>query len=194
VNGSAALRDFLLQLAPLRQDQLDTFFKHVALARYAKGAFFTRAGDTHDRVGFVARGLFRIYYTATDGTLHVRNFCFEGRPLGSYATVLQGQPAHVDIEALEDSEVLQFSYRDFARQLDGGAAWERVARRLAEQHYISRERREQVLLTLDAAGRLAAFEDEFGAIAPRLTNADVASYIGVRRETLSRLRKIRLAR
>jgi CRP-like cAMP-binding protein len=193
VTHDAALRAYLLQLGPLLNAQVDAFLSRVSEARYAKGSFFTRSGDTHDRLGFVVRGLFRVYYTGSDGTMHVRNFCHEGMPIGSYATVLQAQPAHVDIEALEDSQVLQFSYGDFMKRVDGDLAWERVARRLGEQHYVSRERREQVLLTLDAAGRLAAFEQEFGAISHRLTASDIASYIGVRRETLSRLRTRRRA-
>jgi CRP-like cAMP-binding protein len=188
----AAFRTYLLGLAPLPRADVDAFLTdEVTAAPYAKGTFFTRVGDTHDRLGFVARGLFRVYYTATDGTYHVRNFCAEGRPIGSYATVLQRLPAHVDIEALEDALVLQFRYAALAKRLETNAAWERAGRRIAEAHYVSRERREHTLLTMDAAGRLAQFEGELGHLEHRLTAADVASYIGVRRETLSRLKRRR---
>lgn len=183
------LRGYLLQLGEIPEPEVDAFLAKISETPYAKGSFFTRAGESHDRIGFVARGLFRVYYTGADGTHHIRNFCPEGTPIGSYATVLQCAPAHVDIEALEDSLVLQFSYRDFQERMHEKPAWERIARRVAELHYVSRERREFDLLTRDAEGRFARFREEFGHIEARLTSTDIASYIGVRRETLSRLKR-----
>ena len=100
---------------------------------------------------------------------------------------VKGESPVLDIEALEDSTVLEISHQIIRAELDRSRAWERIARRIAEEYYISRERREEVLLTLDAGGRLAEFEEELGHIAHRLTQADIASYIGVRPETLSRL-------
>ena len=186
----APLQSYLAGLAELDDPEIFGLLeRHAEEASYPRGDFFTRVGDTHDRLGFVIEGLFRVYYTGTDGTHYIRNFCHEGRPIGSYATILSDRPAHVDIEALEDSTVLEISYAIIHAELDRSRAWERIARRIAEQHYISRERREEVLLTLDASGRFAEFEEELGHIAHRLTQADIASYIGVRPETLSRLMK-----
>jgi CRP-like cAMP-binding protein len=187
-----ALKAYLQQLAPIDDAEIARFASaHAAEVDYARGAFFTSPGDTHDRVGFVAAGLFRVYYTGADGTYHIRNFCPERTPIGSYATILSGQPAHVSIQAVEDSTVVEFSYQFLREEFDRSASWERLGRRIAEEHYLSRERREEVLLTLDAEGRLAEFEEEFGGLADRLTRADVASYIGVRPETLSRLSRRR---
>ncbi|MBK7860670.1 MAG: Crp/Fnr family transcriptional regulator [Archangiaceae bacterium] len=190
--AQAQLRTWLQSLSLVPDAEFARFAsKHITAAQYEKGSFFTRSGDATDRVGYVVRGLFRVYYTGPDGSFHVRNFCPEGSPLGSYVTVLAEQPAHVDIEALEDSLVLQFPYRALAAELQTSAAWERLGRRIAEQHYVSRERREWTLLTQNAAGRLRQFERDFGGLAHRLSQTDIASYIGVRRETLSRLKRKR---
>jgi CRP-like cAMP-binding protein len=181
---------FLSKLSQVPADEVLAFVtKHCALERYPRGELFTRLGDTSHRLGFVLEGLFRVYYTDSEGKQHVRNFCKEGVPIGSYATVLSGQPAHVDIEALEDSTVIQFGYGALLRQFERGAAWERLGRRIAEEHYISRERREHALLQLDAPARFKLFHEEFPGLASRLSGSDVASYIGVRPETLSRLRR-----
>jgi CRP-like cAMP-binding protein len=190
-DAKALLRAYMLELGEVPEPEIDLMFAKIHEATYRKGSFFTRAGEAHDRIGFVVRGLFRVYYTGVDGTLHIRNFCPEGTPIGSYATVLQCTPAHVDIEALEESLVLQFSYRDFQQRMQAHHAWDRIARRVAELHYVSRERREFDLLTLDAEGRFDRFREEFGHIEARLTSTDVASYIRVRRETLSRLKRRR---
>lgn len=185
--GLARLRDRVLAYAPVPPAQLDAFLGEVRVRSYEPGSFFTLPGDTHDRVGFVLEGLFRVYYTGEDGGVRIRNFCHEGKPLGSYATILAGLPAHVAIEALEPSRVAEFPYAALARRFEEHAAWERVGRLLAEEHYVARERREFEFLTLGAAERYEAFRQAFPGLDARLKRRDVASYVGVEPETFSRL-------
>lgn len=187
VNDMDATRARILALAPVPEDLLTSFLADARVRGYEPGAFFTRPGDTHDRVGFVLEGLFRVYYTGEDGSVRIRNFCHEGRPLGSYATILAGLPAHVSIEALEASRVLEFGYSALERRFNEHPSWERLGRRLAEEHYVSRERREHQLLALDARGRYEAFRAEFPGLDARVKRRDVASYIGIEPETFSRL-------
>src|SRR6185503_7847749 len=99
--------------------------EHASEVDYPRGSFFTRTDQRDAPIGFVIRGLFRVYYSGADGTYHVRNFIAEGRPLGSYATAISNEPAHVDIEALEDSRVLQFSFEALRAQFARSQAWER---------------------------------------------------------------------
>jgi CRP-like cAMP-binding protein len=171
--------------------EITDFAPVITVQRYEPGELFTRVGDTHDRVGFVLSGVFRVYYVAPDGEMFIRNFCHEGKPVGSYATILTGKPAHVSIEALEPASVAQFSYAELARRYDRHPVWERIGRRIAEEHYIARERREYHLLAFDAATRYEHFRRDFPGLDQRITQVNIASYIGVTPETLSRLRKKR---
>jgi CRP-like cAMP-binding protein len=182
-----AIRAYVSSFASIPDDELAAFASTVGVASFAPGELFTRIGDTHDRVGIVLRGVFRVYYLSPDGDLFIRNFCKEGMPIGSYATILTAKPAHVNIEALEPSTVAQFRYAELARRFDRHPAWERVGRRIAEEHYIARERREYHLLAFDAATRYEHFLRDFPGLDQRITQANVASYVGVAPETLSRL-------
>ena len=184
-----AVRSYLESLSPVPAAELEPFLAALVVKEYAPGEFFTRIGDTHDRVGFVVRGVFRVYYLGPEGELHVRNFCKEGMPLGSYATILTGQPAHVSIEALETSVVAQFPYRELSTRFARHPTWERLGRRVAEEHYIARERREYTLLALDAQARYERFREDFPGLESRVTQTNIASYVGVKPETLSRLKK-----
>jgi CRP-like cAMP-binding protein len=179
---------YLTQLAPIPREELSRFAaQHLTLVSYRRKAFFTQPGDPSARLGVVVEGLFRVYYVGLDGSAHVRNFCERGTPVGAYGSILSGKPANVAIEALEDSKVLELPYAALVRQYETGSVWERLGRRIAEEHYISRERREHALLTMDAAGRYARFREEFPTLSARLKRSDIASYIRVRPETLSRL-------
>lgn len=183
----AAIESYVDRFATIPDDELASFLSTIRIVRFAPGEMFTRVGETHDRVGVVLSGVFRVYYVSSDGDLFIRNFCKEGMPVGSYATILTGQPAHVNIEALEPSSVAQFRYAELARRFDRHPAWERVGRRIAEEHYIARERREYHLLAFDAATRYDHFLRDFPGLDQRITQANIASYVGVTPETLSRL-------
>ncbi|MCB0411451.1 MAG: Crp/Fnr family transcriptional regulator [Bdellovibrionales bacterium] len=189
LNFRELAKKFIQKLTDVPEQQLEAFLDEIELKKYESKSYFTKIGDAHDHVGLVIRGVFRVYYLSPDGEIHIRNFCNEGKLLGSYGTILTKQPAHVTIEALEDSLVLQFSFSAISRQYGKHSGWERLGRRVAEDHYISRERREYYLLSLDAASRLACFRNDFPGLENRITKANVASYIGVKPETLSRLLK-----
>lgn len=188
-----AIKAYLRAFADLPEAELAAFASAVSVMRIMPGELFTRTGDTHDRVGLVLSGVFRVYYMSPEGNLFIRNFCKEGMPIGSYATLLTSQPAHVSIEALEPSTVAQFRYAELTNRFDRHPAWERVGRRIAEEHYIARERREYHLLAFDAATRYEHFLRDFPGLDQRITQANIASYLGVTPETLSRIiRKKRL--
>src|SRR5882757_2561727 len=68
-----------------------------------KGGFLTQAGDRQDRVGFIGKGLFRLYYTGVDGLERTHGFRVEGQLVCAYGAALRGEPAHVSIQALEPS-------------------------------------------------------------------------------------------
>jgi len=112
-------------------------------------------------------------------------------PLGSYATILTGRPTHVNIEAIEDSVVLQFSYSELSKRYERHIGWERLGRKIAERHYISRERREHDFLACNAAQRYETFLEEFPGLEARISQTNIASYLGITPETLSRILKKR---
>jgi CRP-like cAMP-binding protein len=185
--GVSQLRAYLNRFADFPDSEIDDLVSVLRLRKFGPHENFTRIGDTHDLVGFVLRGLFRIYYISQDGGLHVRGFCAEGYALGSYATIISSQPAHVNIEALEPSLVLQLAYSEISKRFDKHPAWERLGRRLAEYHYISRETREYQFLAFDAAERYDKFLEDFPGFEQRISQTNIASYIGVAPETLSRI-------
>ena len=184
----ADLKSYFASLAEISDAAFESFAAGLRETTFAKGRLFTRIGDANDRVGFVKSGVFKVYYLTADGKAVIRNFCREGTPLGSYATILVQRPAHVNIEALEDAVVLETTYSHMEQFFSHDASWERLGRRIAEGHYISRERREYQLLSLDARGRYEAFKEDFPGLESRVTQSDIASYIGVDPATLSRLR------
>jgi CRP-like cAMP-binding protein len=154
-----------------------------------KGQKFISAGDPSVELAFVVKGLFRVYYTTHQGAEFIRNFHAENDFMGPYSTALINKPSNVDIEALEDSHIVIFRFNHIRTLYGRHSCWQEIGRKVAEGHYISREKREFELLCYDAKKRHDCFLEDFGKIKKRLSQAHIAGYLGITPVSFSRLLK-----
>lgn len=161
----------------------------LSMRSYLQGDFFQRADEKPENLGFVLSGLFRVFYCDSQGKEFIRAFSEESKPIGDYASALEGSLAKVTIEALEKSEVAIIPFREFFELFDRHPAWERFGRKILEAYYVERERREAELAMLTAGERYENFLRTHPALAQRASSVHIASYLGMTPETLSRLRR-----
>jgi CRP-like cAMP-binding protein len=147
-----------------------------------------RAGEPVLHVSFIVRGLTRIFYVGAGGTERTKGFRAEGELVCSYSAVLRDGPSQQYIEALEPCELLTARRVEFARLSAGHPAWADIIGAMTERLFLDEERRHQGLLTEDATTRYRAFVTERPALAARLTQRQIAAYIGVTPEAVSRIR------
>ncbi|WP_375742082.1 Crp/Fnr family transcriptional regulator [Corallococcus interemptor] len=177
----------LSTLAPLPPEE---WVKAEAVAKeqaLEKRELFLRPGDAADRFAVVLQGVFRGVRVSPRGGESIKAFRAEGELIGAYAEMLQRRPSMTAIEALEPSRVLVFQARDFQTLEQGHVCWERLARRVAEQHFLLKERREQEFLELSAEERLVNFWEEHPHLKGRIPQRDVAAYLGITEVGLSRI-------
>jgi CRP-like cAMP-binding protein len=185
---STGLYHYISQLAGVTADEFLPFKNMVMVRTVLRQSHFSKVGDQTRMVGFVLQGGFTVAYITRRGDEIIRNFCIEKMPIGSFATILTQQPCHVNITAFEDSLVAQIDYDQLLKLFKAHHAWERFGRRVAELHYISRENREYQLLAFSAEERYQSFLADYPGLSSRVTQSDIASYIGITPESLSRIR------
>lgn len=182
-----ALFKAVSRLSPVPPAQ---WLKAEAIAKeqaFAKKDHFLEPGDPADRFGFVIRGVFRTYRVSASGEESVKAFRAEGELLGAYAELLQRIASLTFIEALEESRVLVFHTSDMEQLEAGHACWSALARRVAEHQFILKERREQEFLDLSAEDRLVRFWIEHPHLEDRVSQREVAAYLGITPVALSRI-------
>jgi CRP-like cAMP-binding protein len=102
--------------------------------------------------------------------------------------MILGKPSYFSIESLEDSKILEISWKDFMQLLDQDIFWVKFLLKFIERGYMIKEKRERDLLLLDAETRYKDFLLEFPGMDQRITQGIIASYLGIKPETLSRIR------
>ena len=136
---------------------------------------------------YVVEGLVRAFFQTDGGREHTLQLAEEGWWTSDYGAYFSGEAARLSLECLEDCRLLYVSYPDCAdlcrRFPELEAFWHAKLR----GGYVAQQRRTLDLLSLDAQGRYDRLLARRPGLLQRLPKTQLATYLGVSRETLSRL-------
>ncbi|MGZ3873032.1 MAG: Crp/Fnr family transcriptional regulator, partial [Mucilaginibacter sp.] len=158
------------------------------LKEIKKGDFFLADGQVCKHAGFIVKGLVR-YYINHDGEEKTYEFGQENNFVCNYESFLPQTPSTKIIQALEDCEILQISYTDlqvFYRSVSGG---ERFGRLVIEQVFVQLLRALGSLYTDLPDVLYKKLLKEHPDLLQRVSQYHIASYVGVKPQSLSRIRK-----
>lgn len=153
-----------------------------------KKRFLLEEGDPCIYTTFVEKGLLRTFNIDEKGNEHILQFGMQGWWVADLYSFLTGEPSEYNIEAIEDSELLLITKSSWDLLLNEVPAFERYFRVLIQNNLIATQRRLMGTMTTTAEDRYNTLIQDFPDIIQRVPQHMIASYIGVTRETLSRLR------
>ena len=180
---------FIKTLTRIPKEQEEKFCALLTEKQIKKDDTFVRAGEYPKTIGFVKEGLFRYYYTNSQGVEYTKGFFMENTTLISYSAILENRGSYFTIEALEDSIIEQVNYEKFNVLFSEHPCWNRFLIPVLQKGYIVKEEREREFLLYDAEQRYRAFLKKYPGLDRRLKKHVIASYLGIMPESLSRIRK-----
>jgi len=175
----------LITLSPTEQDIVTTLFKEKT---YKKGDFFLAEGQICKQVGFVARGLMR-YYINHDGEEKTYAFSQENDYVCNYESFLPQSPSSKIIQALEDCDVFVISYHDLQIFYANVREGERFGRIAIGAVFIQLLQDITAFYTETPELRYERFIKNHVDLQQRISQYHIASYVGVKPQSLSRIRK-----
>lgn len=137
---------------------------------------------------FVAKGLLKSYCLRHDGTEHIMRFAPENSWTTDHISLVNQTPAQSNIEALENSEVVMWTRESMAELFASIPAFKVYMGRLMENALKSSHERILMNLSYTSEEKYEDFITSFPDVFRRVPLHMVASYLGVSRETLSRIR------
>jgi CRP/FNR family transcriptional regulator, anaerobic regulatory protein len=145
-------------------------------------------GQVCREMGFINYGAFRLYYLS-DGKEINTHFCFENEFVMDYDSFLAQKPSRYYIQAIEPSEIVTFNLSTLEHAYQNSQNWERFGRIMAEYSYKVTTQRVESFLFMDGEQRYIQLLKSQPHIFERVPLYHIASYLGLERESLSRLRK-----
>jgi CRP/FNR family transcriptional regulator len=181
-------KETVKRIAPLTDADCDMFIPHLKIKQYAKGTHFVAEGQISNEIGFISKGAFRIYYLV-DGKEVNGNFFFENEFVVEYQSFLLQCPSKYYIQTMEDSEVITFTSAQLHNNYNLSQNWERFGRIIAEKLFIDATERTESFLFLTGEQRYLNLLKRRPKIFERVPLYQIASHLGIERESRSRLRK-----
>jgi CRP-like cAMP-binding protein len=154
-----------------------------------KKQFLLREGEICKFEGFVTKGLFRVYHIDMNGFEQVLYFAIENWWITDIDSFTNERPSQLFIEALEDSEVLVIYKKDKEFAYENLQKIEKLFRVMTQKTHVSLQRRMIDNLSKTSDQRYIDFIEKYPQLFQRLTNIQIAAYLGISHEFLSKIRK-----
>lgn len=146
-------------------------------------------GESDRNVYLVRSGLLKAYYIRPDGREHIKSFLTDGSVIGSVVALMDGGFSTFSLMAVEASAVIAVPYKALAEVARRDVDFANALIVLLLAYGKRKERREYELLSLSSEDRYAILLETMPAIASRISQADMAAYIGVTPQALSRIKR-----
>jgi CRP-like cAMP-binding protein len=157
--------------------------------RLKKKEFLLRQGEVSRFETFVTRGCLRAYYVNDKGEEHIAQFAVEDWWIGDMYSFLTETPSTLHIEALEPCELLQIDRPGLEDLYLKLPKLERFFRIIIQNAFIASQNRVLSSMSKTADERYQDFIRKYPNIEQRVSQYQVAAYLGVTPEFLSRIRK-----
>ena len=158
---------------------------------FRKRQFVLQEGDVCTQFNFIIRGCLRSYKIDEKGNIHILQFAAENNWINDLGSFHRVKPSTLNIDALEDTVVLQISHDDLISLYINAPKFDRIFRILIENGFIHLQTRLLQNISSTAEERYQSFLDLYPHLINRLSQVQIASFLGITPEFLSRLRKTR---
>ncbi len=173
----------------LTEDETDFFFSLLKSKKLRKGEFLLREGEICRYDSFVVKGMLKNYFIDENGFEHIIDFLIEEWWANDLYSLLTQTASKTYIKAIEDSEIIQISKNSFEQLYLKIPKFERFFRILFQNAYIAQQKHIGSTLSDDAEERYLSFIKNKPYAESRFSQKDIASYLGVTPQFLSRMKK-----
>lgn len=183
------LRAHIEKRVHLADEEFSIITKYFVPKSLKKHQFLLNEGNVCTHIGFVNTGCLREYTIDNKGIEHIIQFAIEDWWVSDLHSFLSGLPATYNIDALQDSEVLLLEKSAREELLDNCPKMERFFRLLLEANYVATHNRINDALSTSAEERYLKFIKSYPKLFETVPQNQIASYLGITPQSLSRIRK-----
>ena len=182
------LFDHVSSFITINKGEMELLTELTQVKLYKKGEYLLEAGKISKAFYFNATGIVRLFY-GVNGEERTGFFYHENSFINPYASFRKQEPSNYYLKALKDTDVIVFRYEILEPLLTKIPKLERLARMIMEQELMVLQEVVEVMVTLSPEERFNRLMDRSPEIFQHVSQTQIASYLGVKPESLSRIKK-----
>jgi CRP-like cAMP-binding protein len=185
---SPEILDQMLRNGSFTKEQIGIIkSKHFSLSLKSNEILLSE-GKVCNFEAFLMKGLLRSYYTI-EGNERIVQFFKEGDCVGDFKSYLSEKPSKLTIQAIENCEFFMCFKKDLDDLIYEIPGWSNYRKRFYENLFIVMENITESILTTSPEKRYITLLNETPELINRIPQYYVAQYIGIKPESLSRMKR-----
>jgi len=184
---SSLLRANIEEIVSLTDAEFEFALSHFTVKRFKKHQIVIQEGDYVKNDYYVVSGLMQSSYTNSKGKEHILQFAMQNLWITDLEAYHNRAKATLTVSCIEDSEILAITLENREKLCRELQKMEYFFRKKSTADYICLQKRILCLITGCAKDRYEHLVQQYPGLVQRVPKSLIASYLGVSRETLSRL-------
>jgi CRP-like cAMP-binding protein len=180
---------FFNDFFPLDQEEREEVVRLFSQRTVRRKGYLLQEGDICKYYFFIVSGCFKQFAVDPSGKEHNLQFAAENEWISDLHSFYAEEPSRLYIEAIEPSVVLQIQHDDLVYLFINYHKFDRNFRIITERKYINFQNRILQNISSTAEERYLSFLKQFPGLLNRIPNTQIASYLGITPEFLSKIRK-----
>jgi CRP-like cAMP-binding protein len=183
------INDFIRRFAPISADLEEQLSVSTEQKNFDKKVLLTRIGDIENNIYFIVKGLVRVYFLKgkTEIIVHLAK---EGEMAGAVASYFSGDPSRYFVETMEPVTAVIISKKASEELYSQNKEWEKIGRIVTAHYVVQQEMRIMDNIRYNTSERFTRFMQNNTDLLQRVPQKYLASYLNIKPETFSRLKKL----
>lgn len=181
------LREHIEEIIPLTDEEFDFILSHFQIVKKRKYQYIIQEGEIVNKEFWVIKGCLKSYFLDENGREHILQFGMENWWITDYESFIKQTKSKTYIDCLEDCELLYITYEDREKLTSKMHKMERFWAKKSKIGRIALQNRILSLLKNSTKEQYNTLLEQYPTLFQRVPKKLIAAYLGVSRETLSRM-------
>ncbi len=173
--------------------EIEEFSKGLTVSELTKNEVYTEEGKIQKQGAFIVEGLMRETFTDDLGNERNMNFLQENQYAFHYPTFMKREPSPFSYQCIEPTVVVNLPINHIHNAYEKIPKFEKYGRMRSEKRILLQRQRLKDFISKSAEQRYIDFVEKNPQLLQRITISHLCSYLGMERQTLTRIRKKLLA-
>jgi len=181
--------NYVSQCIHLTQEELHIFHSLLNVREVRKKSFLLKEGEICNFEAFIVSGCVRSFFIDENGYETILQFAVENWWVSDIASFSEQKPSTIFIEVMDDARIITIDYQSKEELFRQVPKFERLFRLLVQRSLGNLQQRFFASVSQPALERYRSFLDKYPALSQRVPQNQIARYLGISPEFLSKIRK-----